>query len=548
MLWRAHLPSTVPRWPRLLRGAALTTSALLVAALVATGLLSRAAWLDIRNHSAPQITSATGLYFAINDMDAQLADQLMFGTNPDLADDRRTAARIYDERRAQAGVYLRDLSVAAQGDPVAGASVAQAIADYGKYEADAALALPVPLVDPTDPNAGFLAGLAAAAPAELVTALRTAPVDSVEKRLQDLRARLEMDDVDEASRLLTALADDDLDDWRVVWHRGVTALTTGDHETAALAFDAVYDAFPGESAPKPALAICAEVTGRPANASAYYRLVWSTDERYVSAAFGLARVLLASGDRAGAVAAVESVPESSIHFTAARVAAIRSRLRERSPQEPLLDDLRAAAAQVEELRQLGIDTDRREQLSTEVLGSALDWVLSGSPAPGSSGHCAALDAPAAPARRCRSRPCAASEWVTTYTSMSSPDPSMIVSPTPRENSVFSRLRRVAPMTIWVAFTSRARSSTPSAVSSPVTAWNVPPSSSTRACWQDRSLGDAVASPSARCTCTARNSPPAPRDAIRLARRMSVSPSGPPDRATSTRSRVLQGSWMPWSVR
>ncbi|MFD4508160.1 tetratricopeptide repeat protein [Streptomyces sp. NPDC058457] len=269
-------------------------------------------------------------------------------------------------------------------DPVggveAGAGAAPALAQLDAKAA--ALALPVPLVDPTDPNAKFLAGLAAATPAELVTALRSAPVDSVERRLRVLRARLELDDVEAASRVLAALADDDLDDWRVVWHRGLTALATGDHETAALAFDAVYDAFPGESAPKLALGICAEKLGRVELAAKYYRLVWSTDERYVSAAFGLARVLLASGERTGSVAALESVPESSIHFTAARVAAIRARLRERSPREPLLEDLRAAAAQVEELRELGIGADRSEQLASEVLGSALDWILSGSPGAG----------------------------------------------------------------------------------------------------------------------------------------------------------------------
>ena len=88
-------PFDRPQWLRLLRGAALSVSALLIAALVVTGLLARSASSDIRNHSAPQITSATRLYFAINDMDAQLANQLMFGTNPELADDRRTAARIY---------------------------------------------------------------------------------------------------------------------------------------------------------------------------------------------------------------------------------------------------------------------------------------------------------------------------------------------------------------------------------------------------------------------------------------------------------------------
>jgi len=212
--------------------------------------------------------------------------------------------------------------------------------------------------------------------------LRAAPVDSVEKRLRELRALLEMDDMGSARRVLTALADDDPNDWRVVWHRGLTALAVGDNETAALSFDAVYDAFPGESAPKLALGVCAEMLGQLDNSAEYYRLVWTADQSYVSAAFGLGRVLLASGDRPGAVAALESVPESSIHFTAARVAALRARVRERSPREPLLEDLRAAAAQLESLRLLGIDADRREQLSTEVLGSALDWVLSGSPGSG----------------------------------------------------------------------------------------------------------------------------------------------------------------------
>ncbi|MGW5352271.1 tetratricopeptide repeat protein [Streptomyces sp. NPDC004031] len=242
----------------------------------------------------------------------------------------------------------------------------------------AVLALPVPLVDPSDPNAGFLAGLSAAAPAELVAALQAAPVDSVERRLREVRARLELGDARGARQVLGTLADpDDNADWRVVWHRGLTALCTSDQETAALSFDAVYDAFPGESAPKLALGVCAEVLRQLDNAAEYYRLVWTTDHSYVSAAFGLARVLLASGDRAGAVAALESVPEASIHYTAARVAAVRARLRDRSPNEPLLPDLHAAGSQVDALQRQGLDSDRREQLATEVLGSALDWVLAG---------------------------------------------------------------------------------------------------------------------------------------------------------------------------
>ncbi len=138
-----------------------------------------------------------------------------------------------------------------------------------------------------------------------------------------MRARLETGEWGTALEALSALEAADPDDWRVVWYRGVAALVTGDHEGAALAFDAIYDAFPGEIAPKLALGLCAEVLGQLDNAAEYYRLVWSTDPSYVSAAFGLARVRLAAGDRHGAVRTLESVPESSIHYTAARVAAVR---------------------------------------------------------------------------------------------------------------------------------------------------------------------------------------------------------------------------------
>ncbi|MFE2089286.1 tetratricopeptide repeat protein [Streptomyces sp. NPDC059460] len=241
------------------------------------------------------------------------------------------------------------------------------------------LALPVPRVDASDPNAGFLAGVMTSAPSELIAALQAVPAASLETRLRELRARLELNEPGAAVQTLTGLEALHADDWRVVWYRGITSLVTGDNATAALSFDAVYDAFPGEPAPKLALGICAEVLGQLDNAAEYYHLVWTTDPSFVSAAFGLARVQIAAGDRAGAVRTLESVPEASIHYTAARVAAVRARLRERAPHEPLIADLTAAADQVAGLQSFGLDAVRREQLSTEVLGTALDWVLSGSP-------------------------------------------------------------------------------------------------------------------------------------------------------------------------
>lgn len=272
-----------------------------------------------------------------------------------------------------------------------------------------ALALPVPRVDPADPNAGFLATLLAADPAEALTALAGAPADSVERRLRELRAHLELGHHATAEEALASLEQNHPDDWRVVWYRGLTALAgaatgtasrpaasgdvasgetasgeaaSGDGvpgesalRAAAEAFDAVYDAFPGESAPKLALAICAELLGDGGDAAELYRLVWSTDHAYLSAAFGLARVRLADGDRAGAVTALESVPATSSQFTAARIAAVRARLRERPATDPLGTDLGAGSEQLTALR---LDDRRREELSVEVLSAALGWVTAGS--------------------------------------------------------------------------------------------------------------------------------------------------------------------------
>lgn len=239
----------------------------------------------------------------------------------------------------------------------------------------AALALPVPRVDPTDPAAGFLATLVGSAPAEALVALATAPAGSVELRLRTLRAQLELGARTEAEQELHTLDQDHGDDWRVVWCRGLAELSAGRAEQAAEAFDAVYDAFPGEAAPKLALAVCAELLGNGADAAVFYRLVGSTDRAYVSAAFGLARVLLAAGDRDGAVQALEAVPEASAHYTAARIATLRARLRGRSPQEPLGPELARCSAQ---LTVLSLDARRTEELSVEVLDAALSWVLAGS--------------------------------------------------------------------------------------------------------------------------------------------------------------------------
>ncbi|MFF7212347.1 hypothetical protein ACFZAU_17710 [Streptomyces sp. NPDC008238] len=63
-------PGSAPARLRLLRAAAFTACAALAVALLAGGVWAETSWSAIRTHSAPQVTSAAGLYFALNDMDA----------------------------------------------------------------------------------------------------------------------------------------------------------------------------------------------------------------------------------------------------------------------------------------------------------------------------------------------------------------------------------------------------------------------------------------------------------------------------------------------
>ncbi|QFZ24449.1 serine/threonine protein kinase [Saccharothrix syringae] len=247
--------------------------------------------------------------------------------------------------------------------------------------------LPVPQVDTSDPAAGFLAAAAGSGdPDQAVTALRAAPVRTAEVRLQVVRALVEAGRVDEAVAELDGLApasfpgaspfdpDDPEapapDDWRPGWYRGVVALVDGRVDAARAAFEQVCDVLPGEAAPKLALGVCAELAGDRAAAAAHYEVVWRTDHSFVSAAFGLARVLVARGDRGAAVAVLDSVPDTSIQHVAAQVAAVRLQ----AAGSPA--DVVAAGARLEGVE---LDVARRAGLTAELLRVALDLARGGTP-------------------------------------------------------------------------------------------------------------------------------------------------------------------------
>ena len=277
-------------------------------------------------------------------------------------------------RPAFSTVFSPEIRAIGMGDDTAGAALAVPAA------AEIIEGMPMPQVDRADPAAGYLATLAGLDPDQRVAALsravsgdQTVPTEvavSAETRLALARAMLDVGDLDSAGLRVAELAADDPSDWRIAWTAGLRQLALGDASAARGSFNAVYGQLPGEVAPKLALALAAELGGDVASASRYFRLVWTVDRSYISAAFGLARTCLAAGDRPGAIAALAAVPEVSIHHAAAQIAAIRILV---SPGVTG-DDLQQAGGR---LGRMTLDEARRQQLTVEILRAALDWASSG---------------------------------------------------------------------------------------------------------------------------------------------------------------------------
>jgi serine/threonine-protein kinase PknG len=237
----------------------------------------------------------------------------------------------------------------------------------------AAAALPVPLVDGSDPAAAFVSGLGALEPAQAAEAAANAPERTPEVRLTLARVDIELGRADEADELLDELAKERPSDWRIGWYRAVGLLARGRVDEAAPLFDRLYGLLPGEAAPKLALAYCRE-RSHPGEAVRLYETVWRTDQSYINAAFGLARVPLAAGDRRAAVAALDSVPRISIRYVPAQVAAVATTVRGRPPAELSAAELVAAG---DRLTALDLDGERRDRLAAEILEAALGWLLDG---------------------------------------------------------------------------------------------------------------------------------------------------------------------------
>ncbi|ASQ96429.1 serine/threonine protein kinase [Streptomyces sp. 11-1-2] len=241
--------------------------------------------------------------------------------------------------------------------------------------------LPVPFPDAADPGAALLGVPTDSGPRRLIEQLHAFPRPSAEIRLRTCRAYLELDEREAAAQEL-AIAVELIGsaapyDWRLSWHRALLRLADGAVADARRQFDEVYSALPGEYAPKLALGYCAEHLGDHQAAKRFYEAVWQRNRSQGSAAFGLARLRLAAGDRGGAVDILGGVPKVSRHYDAARIAIVRV-LSGRLGHPDALPTAEDLAEVRTRLPRLYLDEGResgpaRDRLTAESLEVTLDW-------------------------------------------------------------------------------------------------------------------------------------------------------------------------------
>ncbi|MFJ4670722.1 hypothetical protein [Kitasatospora purpeofusca] len=123
--------------PRLVRGLTGICLAVLLAAAAATATVlggAREGTDAIGHRAAPQVARSADLYFALNDMDAQAANLLLFGADPDFEALRRQTLDTYEQRRSQADTDLQRVTEAVAGDPAGQRAVQSVIGELGRYE------------------------------------------------------------------------------------------------------------------------------------------------------------------------------------------------------------------------------------------------------------------------------------------------------------------------------------------------------------------------------------------------------------------------------
>jgi serine/threonine-protein kinase PknG len=296
---------------------------------------------------------------------------LLAGTAPD-PDDRFQSA---EEMADQLYGVLREIVADQEGRAVPPAPSKLFSGPLrGGHERPDWRTLPRPQVDTDDPAAGYLATISAGDPQQLIAQLNAAPERTLEVELRHASALIELGEWDAAEEVLAGIEAADRWEWRVEWYRGVAELARERGSLARAKFGAVYQSLPGELAPKYALGLAAETAHLWSEAAGWYDIVSGTDAGFTAATFALARCLLETHERDGALAAYERVPESSSAYVEAQTARIHCLSAPNGGGDGRADELLVAGATLESLPVRG---EQRARLQTELFEAALDLVEQG---------------------------------------------------------------------------------------------------------------------------------------------------------------------------
>jgi serine/threonine-protein kinase PknG len=174
-----------------------------------------------------------------------------------------------------------------------------------------------------------------------------------------------------SSALLKQLGQEDTEDWRNSYYRGLVALLRKDWGAAVDAFKSVRKTLPGEPGAKLALAIARELKGDYDEARANYGLVVISSPEYTYAAFRFAALMLSIGKRVEAIQALRRIPTGSVAHLEAEMQVVRAL----ASNGATLEDLDVAAKAL-----VAIENDQSAPwhlLAAQVLETALDGLRSG---------------------------------------------------------------------------------------------------------------------------------------------------------------------------
>jgi hypothetical protein len=125
---------TVPGRIRLYVAAALAATVLLLVALTVAIGNAREGVQTIGHDAGPQVVATGDLFFALSDMDAQVADVLLIGREQNLGIGRQAALQRYDQRRREAAQALVEASQLAGQDADRQRTVRETMEALGRYD------------------------------------------------------------------------------------------------------------------------------------------------------------------------------------------------------------------------------------------------------------------------------------------------------------------------------------------------------------------------------------------------------------------------------